>query len=223
MRKALRWGGIGLAGFLAVSTAWVLAYRLLPVPGTPLMLIRLAQGYGVSHDWVPLARIVPDLPLAAMAGEDTRFCAHDGVDWDAVEAAMEENGEGGRLRGGSTISQQTAKNAFLWPGRTWLRKGVELYFTGLMELLWPKRRILEVYLNSIEWGPGVYGAEAAARHWFGKPAAALTRREAVLLAAIIPSPLRWKADPPGRYVSLRAGILERRMGIMRRDGLADCL
>ncbi|QJE74905.1 monofunctional biosynthetic peptidoglycan transglycosylase [Aerophototrophica crusticola] len=223
-RKAARWALFAVAGFLAFSLLWVGLYRFVDPPGTPLMLIRAAsQGLPAERDWVPLDTLPAGLVEAVIGAEDSRFCEHGGVDWDAVGAALEANEEGRRLRGGSTISQQTAKNAFLWPDRTWARKGLELWFTTLVETFWPKRRIMEVYLNVIEWAPGVYGAEAASRHWFGKPAAQLTRREAALLAAIIPSPLRWRANPPGPYVAGRARVLEQRMGIVRRDGLADCV
>lgn len=220
----LRYAAFGLGGLLAGSILWVLLYAVLPVPVTPLMLIRAVEsGQGWQKHWQPLERLSPHLPAAVIAGEDSRFCQHGGVDWDAVEQALERNERGGSVRGGSTISQQVAKNAFLWPDRSWLRKGVELWFTGLVETIWSKRRIMEVYLNIVEWAPGVYGADAAARHWFGKGAADLTAREAALLAAILPSPQKWKANPPGRYVAARAGILQRRMEIVRRDGLDDCV
>jgi monofunctional biosynthetic peptidoglycan transglycosylase len=223
-RRWLRYAAYGLAGLVAGSIFWVLLYAVLPVPATPLMLIRAVEsGQGWQKHWQPLDRLSPHLPAAVIAAEDSRFCQHGGVDWDAVEQALERNEGGGTVRGGSTISQQVAKNAFLWPDRSWLRKGVELWFTGLVETVWSKRRIMEVYLNIVEWAPGVYGADAAARHWFGKAAADLTAREAALLAAILPSPLKWKANPPGRYVAARAGILQRRMEIVRRDGLDDCV
>jgi len=220
----LRYTAYGLAGLVAGSTLWVLLYTVVPVPVTPLMLIRTVEsGQGWQKHWQPLERLSQHLPAAVIAAEDSRFCLHGGVDWDAIEQALERNERGGTVRGGSTISQQVAKNAFLWPDRSWLRKGVELWFTGLVETIWSKRRIVEVYLNIVEWAPGVYGADAAARHWFGKQAADLTAREAALLAAILPSPRKWKANPPGRYVATRAGILQRRMEIVRRDGLDDCM
>jgi monofunctional biosynthetic peptidoglycan transglycosylase len=206
----------------AFSVGWAALYRFAPVPATPLMLIRAVGGAGLEKDWVPLSSISPHLARAVIASEDTLFCGHGGFDWAAIEGAFEDNEEGARLRGGSTISQQTAKNAFLWPDRSWTRKGVEAWFTLLIETFWPKRRILEVYLNIIEWGDGVYGAEAAARHHFRKSAAALTRREAALLAVVLPSPRKWSPNPPGTYVARRAGIIERRMAIVERDGLAEC-
>jgi monofunctional biosynthetic peptidoglycan transglycosylase len=215
--RALAWTVLALAAF---SVAWVLLYRAVPPPATPLMLIRAAGGAGMVKDWTPLERLSPHLVRAVVASEDTQFCAHSGFDWAAIEDALEDNEEGKRLKGGSTISQQTAKNAFLWPDRTWVRKGVEATFTALVELSWPKRRIMEVYLNVIEWGDGVYGAEAAARAHFRKPASDLTRREAALLAVLLPNPRNWTPATP--YVQRRAGVIERRMGIVERDGLAGC-
>jgi len=222
MRRLLRWVLVGASGLVALTVGWALLYRVVPPPGTPLMLIRAVEGTGVARDWRPLDAIAPALARAVIASEDTGFCGHGGFDWDAIETAFDDNEEGRRLRGGSTISQQTAKNAFLWPDRTWIRKGAEAWFTLLIESLWPKRRILEVYLNIVEWGDGIYGAEAAARHHFHKPASALTRREAALLAVVLPSPRRWSPSDPGAYVARRAGLIERRMAVVERDGLAGC-
>jgi len=226
--RVLRWSGFFLLGFMGISAAWVLIYRVVPVPGTPLMLIRLAQGApGVDRIWVRLEDISPHLTRAVIAAEDTRFCRHGGIDWDAVEQARKANARantrGRNLRGASTISMQTAKNAFLWPDRTWFRKGLELWFTSLAELAWPKRRILEIYLNIAEWGNGIYGAEAAARRFFGKPARDLTRREAAMMAAVLPNPRRWSPVNPTRYIAGRSGVIERRMSIVARDDLADCV
>ncbi|MCM8737248.1 monofunctional biosynthetic peptidoglycan transglycosylase [Azospirillum sp. A1-3] len=223
MRKLLRWALIGAAGLMAFTILWAVLYRIVPPPATPLMLIRALGGSGLSRDWEPLERISPALAEAVIASEDTGFCGHGGFDWAAIEDAFEDNEEGKRLRGGSTISQQTAKNAFLWPDRSWTRKGAETWFTLLIESLWSKRRILEVYLNIVEWDDGVYGAEAAARHHFHKSAAALTRREAALLAVVLPNPRNWSPSRPGPYVARRAGVIERRMAVVRRDGLADCV
>lgn len=223
MRKLLRWALIGAAGLMAFTILWAVLYRIVPPPATPLMLIRALGGSGLSRDWEPLERISPALAEAVIASEDTGFCGHGGFDWAAIEDAFEDNEEGKRLRGGSTISQQTAKNAFLWPDRSWTRKGAETWFTLLIESLWSKRRILEVYLNIVEWDDGVYGAEAAARHHFHKSAAALTRREAALLAVVLPNPRNWSPSRPGSYVARRAGVIERRMAVVRRDGLADCV
>ena len=163
LRRLIRILAAVALGLAAVSAGWALLYRVAPVPATPLMLIRAADGAEMRHDWAPIERIAPTLARAVIASEDTKFCGHGGFDWQAIEGAFEENEEGRRLLGGSTISQQTAKNAFLWPGRTWTRKGLEAGFTLLIETLWPKRRIMEVYLNIVEWADGVYGAEAAAR------------------------------------------------------------
>lgn len=176
------------------------------------MLLRLAEGYGIAKTWRPLDRISPHLLRAAMAGEDARFCRHHGFDWNAIETAWDRYTSGrGRLLGASTISMQTAKNVFLWPGRDWLRKGLEAYFTVLIELAWGKRRILEIYLNVVEWGPGIYGAEAAAQYYFGKTAAALSFAEAASLAAVLPDPLDRSARRPGRAVVARSAFIRQQM------------
>jgi monofunctional biosynthetic peptidoglycan transglycosylase len=185
-----------------------LAERVIAVPITPLMVIRLFEGEGRDQRWVPLAAIAPDLRRAVVTSEDQRFCQHHGFDWVEIDNALDH---GGRLRGASTISQQTAKNVFLWPGRNYLRKGLEAGLTVVIETIWGKRRILEVYLNVIEWGHGIYGAEAAARHYFHRPAADLTRHQAALLAAVLPNPRRFQADSPSAYVAGRARRIEGRM------------
>jgi monofunctional biosynthetic peptidoglycan transglycosylase len=223
VRRALRFLGIAAAGVVLLSAAWVLVYRVVPVPVSALMLIRAVQGYGLDRDWVPVEAISPHLVRAVIAAEDSKFCRHSGFDWDALRSALDEQIAGGRMLGGSTISMQTAKNAFLWPDRTYLRKAAEAWFTVLIEAAWSKRRIMEVYLNLAEWGPGVYGAEAAARHWFGRPAADLTPRQAALLAAVLPNPLERSPARPSAYVSRRAATIEQRMAIVRRDGLAACV
>ena len=197
-----------IAGFLIGSVFLVVIYRVVPPPGTPLMLIRRVEGYGIDKSWRRLDDISPHLIRAAMAGEDAKFCEHHGFDWEAIEAAWHRYEEGAqRLRGASTISMQTAKNVFLWPGRDWIRKGLEAYFTVLIEFAWGKARIIEVYLNVAEWGPGIYGAEAASQYYFHKPARALTAEEAARLAAILPDPLKWSASRPDRYVAERAGFI----------------
>jgi monofunctional biosynthetic peptidoglycan transglycosylase len=187
------------------------------------MVNRAVHGEGLDYRWRPLERISPRLVQAVIAAEDARFCSHRGFDMEAIERALRANADGGRLRGGSTISQQTAKNVFLWPGRDWIRKGLEAGYTVLIETFWPKSRIIEVYLNVAEWGPGVYGAEAAAQHWFGKSADALSDREAARLAAILPSPRRYSAGRPGPYVRRRASRIQAAMGTVREDGLARCV
>lgn len=209
---------------VVVPVGAVALYRFVPPPATILMLQRRAEGEGLDYRWRPLDRISPELQLAALASEDARFCSHDGFDTEAIRKALKRNADNPeRIRGGSTISQQTAKNAFLWPQRSWLRKGVEAWFTFWIELLWPKQRILEVYLNVAEWAPGVYGAEAGARHWFGKSADKLSRLEAARLASILPSPRRYKAADPGPLVRRRTRATLANMGIIRRDGLGACL
>ncbi len=209
--------------FVALSILWVLAYRALPIPGTILMIERAMQGQDVRRTPKPLSRISAHLVRAVIASEDSRFCKHDGFDFDAINLAFEHNEAGKKMRGGSTISQQTAKNVFLWPGRTIIRKGFEAYYTLLIETFWPKGRIMEAYLNSIEFGNGYFGAEAAARGYFRKSAKDLTPRQAAALAAVLPSPNKWKVVNSGPYVSRRIGTIQKRMAIVRRDGLADCV
>jgi monofunctional biosynthetic peptidoglycan transglycosylase len=202
----------------------VLIYKVVPPPITWLMIERLAQGQGLHKHWAPLDDIDPSLPNAVIAAEDQRFCQHHGFDFKAMQAAMRANARSpGKLRGGSTISQQTAKNVFLWPGRDYVRKGLEAYFTVLIETLWGKRRIMEVYLNVAEWGPGTYGADAAARRYFHEPASDIDLGEASRMAAILPSPLTWKAVDPGRYVQKRSRRIDAAAGAVRRTGLAGCL
>jgi len=199
-----------------------LLFRLVPPPPTPLMLLRLAEGQGLTRTWRDLDQISPHLRRAVIAAEDSRFCSHWGFDWDAIQSAVETYGEGERLVGASTISMQTAKNVFLWPGRTFLRKGVEAYLTLYLEGLWPKRRILEVYLNEVEFGPGLYGAEAAAQTYFHKPAAALTAREAALLAALLPAPLTRSPLRPSPTVSRYAGVIAARAPLIRLGSDGAC-
>jgi monofunctional biosynthetic peptidoglycan transglycosylase len=199
---------ICLAVFLLVSVFLVTLYRDVPPPATPLMLLRFAEGYGIEKSWRGLDRISPFLLKAVIAGEDQKFCLHHGFDGEAIAAAWERYRSGhGRLHGASTISMQTAKNVFLWPGRDWLRKGLEAYFTALIERAWGKQRIIEVYLNVVEWGPGIYGAEAAAEHYFNKPAAELSPHEAVRLAAVLPDPLDRSASRPGPEVVARSRFM----------------
>jgi len=201
-----------------------LIYRIVPPPITILMIERLLQGKGMDQRWRPLSAIAPDLPQAVIAAEDARFCEHHGFDFQAMEAAARSNERRpGKVRGGSTISQQTAKNVFLWPSRDYVRKGLEAWFTVLEEAFWGKRRILEVYLNVVEWGPGIYGAEAASQRYFRRSAATLTPDEAARLAAILPSPLKWKAVKPGRYVQKRSAKIGARAAIVREDDLAWCV
>ena len=201
--------------FLAISIGLVVLFKWVPVPITPLMVIRYFQedsNNTLKHDWEPLENISRHLQLAVVCSEDQNFIKHHGFDMKAIEKAMVYNKKGKRVRGASTISQQTAKNVFLWPHRSWFRKGLEAYFTFLIELIWSKERIMEVYLNSIEMGPGIYGAEAASLYWFKKPAAKLTKQEAAAIAAILPNPLRYKARPATPYIQGRKAWIMRQMG-----------
>ena len=206
--------GVGLSLFFVVLFKWV------PVPFTPLMLIRSGQqvlngkDLKLKHEWVSMTYISPHMQLAAVCSEDQNFFTHNGIDFGAMKKAVNESKKkNGKLRGASTISQQTAKNVFLWPGRSWVRKGLELWFTGLIELIWSKKRILEVYLNSIEMGDGIYGAEAASKYYFGLKAKDLTRYQAISIVAIFPSPLKWNARNPGQYVKSRIEWINRQMSL----------
>jgi monofunctional biosynthetic peptidoglycan transglycosylase len=212
---------IGLLIVLLAPPVLLLIYRFLPVPITPLMVIRLIEGEGLDRTWVPLAAIAPALPRAVVAAEDNRFCEHFGFDWPALEGQIDALLAGERVRGASTITMQTAKNLFLWPGRDLVRKALEAWLTPQVELLLPKRRIVEVYLNVAEFGPGIYGAEAAARAYFGKPARDLSAREAALLAAILPSPRDWSPVRPTRYIQGRARTIRTR--IEQLGPMLDCI
>ena len=209
---------------LVVPPVSVAVYRVVPPPITILMITRLIQGQGMDYQWRSLGDMSPALPAAAVASEDSRFCSNHGFDFDAIEKAMKHNERRpNRIRGGSTISQQTAKNVFLWPGRDYVRKAIEAWYTVLIEAIWGKPRIMEMYLNVVEFGPGVYGAEAASQRFFHKPAARLSPAEAARLIAVLPKPLKWDVDEPGRYVVRRTGHIDRAMGAVRSDGLADCV
>ena len=210
--------------FLIAPVGLTAIYRFVPPPLTLLMVERLFQGYGLHKSWRPMDEIAPSLPNAVIAAEDQRFCEHHGFDFQAMQKAFAANEKRpNRIRGGSTISQQTAKNVFLWPARDYVRKGLEAYFTVLIETLWGKRRILEVYLNVVEWGPGTYGAEAAAQRYFHVPAARLTPVQSARLAAILPSPLKWKAVAPGPYVARRSRRIGAAAVTVREDDLAACI
>ena len=210
---------------VAFPVLWVLAYRFVPPPVTSLMLIRLAEGRGLDYRWRGLNDISPILADSAIASEDARFCLHHGFDFTAMEKAMAHNDRRpGRIRGGSTISQQTAKNVFLWPDRSYVRKGLEAYFTVLIEGLWGKKRIMEVYLNVVEMGPGYYGAEAASQIDFGHSARKMSASEAARLVSILPNPLKYNAVDPGAYVQRRAGKVAGQAGVVRRDAdLSGCI
>lgn len=204
--------------FLVVSIVSVILFRWIPIPFTPLMVIRsveqLSKGEKavLSHRWVSLDKISNNLAKAVIVSEDQKFIEHFGFDFEAIEKAYESNQKGRKIKGGSTITQQTAKNVFLWPQRSYIRKAFELYFSFLIEVFWSKERILEAYLNSIEMGKGVYGAEAAAQHWFRKPAAKLTKYEAASIAAILPNPRKYKATNSSAYVERRKNWIIRQMG-----------
>ena len=208
---------------LAGPPALILVFRVLPPPATPLMLIRLAQGHALRQEWVAYERIAPALAEAVIAAEDNRFCGEAlGFDFAALRGQVESWQDGERPRGASTITMQTAKNLLLWPGRDPVRKALEAWLTPQVALLWPKRRVLEVYLNVVEFGPGLYGAEAATRAFFGKPASALSAHEAARLAAVLPNPLRWSAAAPSPHLRRRAAVIERRVAqIVRCSGAHD--
>lgn len=204
-------------GFVILSVVSVIIFRWVPVPITPLMVIRSIEQkmdgkkMKMEHDWVPLEEISPKLQLAVVCSEDQNYLKHFGFDWGAIEKAMKENEEGKRMRGASTITQQTAKNVFLWPGRSYIRKAFEVWFTLLIEIFWSKERIMEVYLNSIEMGDGVYGAESAAQHWYKKKAIKLTKDDAAGIAAVLPNPRKYRANPPTNYITKRKVWIKQQM------------
>ncbi len=207
IKKILRWA---VALFFSSTILSVVLLRFVPVYVTPLMVIRCFEQIGsgksvtMHHHWVPLKDISPHLPVAVMTSEDQRFLRHHGFDYAAIEKAARRNLKGGKRKlGASTISQQTAKNVFLWQGRSWIRKGFEVYFTALIELMWSKQRIMEVYLNSIEMGDGIYGADAVAEYHFGKTAADLSRADCALIAATLPNPRRFSSQYPSAYMRKR--------------------
>jgi monofunctional glycosyltransferase len=220
LKKALKWLKYAVIFFFASTIFFVLLYRFVNPPLTPLMVIRVTeQIFGSEHvklskQWVSLDNISPDLQLAVVASEDNLFLEHNGFDLKAIEKAKDynERKKGKKVHGASTISQQTAKNVFLWSGRSWIRKGLEVYFTALIELVWPKTRIMEVYLNVIEMGDGIYGAEMASQNYFHKPALRLTRGESALIAAILPNPRKWSPVHPTSYLLSRQDWILWNMG-----------
>lgn len=217
IRKISRWLWKAFLWFLGLSILTVIIFKWVPVPITPLMITRAIENKidgndaVLSHDWVSLEEISPNLQKAVIASEDGNFLKHSGFDFAAMQKAFKNNQKGKKLKGGSTISQQTAKNVFLWQGRSYLRKGLEAYFTVLIELIWGKERIMEVYLNSIEMGNGVYGAEEAARVWYRTKAINLTQREAAGIAAILPNPRKYKATNSSSYIERRKDRIMRNM------------
>ncbi len=210
--------------FLLVSVLWVLAYRFVNPPITFTQIGDLVAGNGARSRWMPIERIDRDMVRAVIAGEDSKFCQHSGFDAQAIEQAMRRNARGGTvLRGGSTISQQTAKNAFLWQGGGYFRKGLEAWFTVLIELAWDKRRIMEVYLNIAETGIGTYGVNAGALRYFSKPASELSPREAARIAAVFPLPKQREAISPSGFTRRYGNLISARMGSVRREGLDRCV
>jgi monofunctional biosynthetic peptidoglycan transglycosylase len=201
--------------FVVFTVGLVVVYKFVPVFYTPLMAIRYFQDDSITksidHDWVAFKDISIHLKKAVICSEDQKFVNHNGFDMVAIEKAYENNKKGKRIKGGSTISQQTAKNVFLWPNRSWLRKGLETYFTFLIELIWSKERILEVYLNSIEMGKGIYGAEAASKYWFKTSAKKLSNYQAAAIASVLPNPRKYKANPATRYISKRKNWIVKQM------------
>ena len=216
LKKIVKWI---VVAFFASTILSVVALRFLPVYFTPLMFIRCFEQIGegkslkMKHHWVPLEKISPNLPMAVMASEDAKFLDHHGFDFQAIEHAAERNRKHPEKRklGASTISQQTAKNVFLWPGRSWVRKGFEVYFTGLVELMWSKQRIMEVYLNSIEMGDGIYGADAVAEEHFNTTAENLTKAQCALIAATLPNPRKFSSKNPSGYMLKRQARIMREM------------
>jgi monofunctional biosynthetic peptidoglycan transglycosylase len=217
-----RWLNRMLLALLVVPPLLILTFRFVPVPATPLMLIRAAQGHGWQKQWVPYDRIDPALPRSVIAAEDNLFCTQWlGFDFAQLQGQVEAALDGERPRGASTITMQVAKNLFLWPGRDPVRKLLEAWLTPQIALLWPKQRVLEVYLNIVEFGPGVYGAEAAAQAAFRRSAASLTDAQAARLAVVLPNPLAWSIVEPGPYVQRRAETIRRRVGQL--GSLTDCV
>jgi monofunctional biosynthetic peptidoglycan transglycosylase len=231
-KKGMVWRGRGwlwrLAAVLFILLVpapilLLLVFRFLPIPGTPEMLVSLIEGNGANHAWTD--DISPRLERAVIGAEDENFCTHHGFDWASIDKAVRDHNRrpGKPMRGASTISQQTARTLFLVPMRSWIRKGLEAYLTVLVEALWPKKRILHAYLNLVDWGDGIFGAEAAANAYFGTDAGSLDGAQAARLAAILPNPHKWKAAHPGRYVRRRTANLQGRSAMVVRDGLNFCV
>lgn len=206
--------------FVGISLALVLVFKFVPVPVTATMVM---DENGITKDWESLDNIDPNLVAAVIAAEDSKFCTHSGFDTEAIEKALEYNANGGRIRGGSTITQQAAKNVFLWQGGGYFRKGVEAYFAFLIEKIWGKRRIMEVYLNVAETGIGTYGAEAGAQRYYDKPAARLSTLEAARMAAALPLPKKRSVVNPGGWLARHGNTINARIHVVQRDGLDDCV
>ncbi len=212
-----------ILALILASVLWVLAYRFINPPITATMVADLTSGRGAERDWMSLDRIDRDMVRASIGAEDSKFCSHNGFDIEAIEDAMKRNASGGRIRGGSTISQQTAKNAFLWQGGGYARKGAEAWFTFLIEQMWGKRRIMEVYLNLAETGIGTYGVNAGAQRYFGHDASAMSAAEAARIAAVLPLPKKRGAVAPKGFTKRYGNTIAARVGQVRRDGLDACV
>jgi monofunctional glycosyltransferase len=219
--RILRLAVITVLMLAAGVLSLILLYRWIDPPVTPLMLLRYPEAGRIDRTRMPLHAISRELQYAVIASEDNRFCRHHGIDWGAVNDAVEEYDAQGRLRGASTITMQLARNLFLWPGGGFFRKGIEVILALAIDALLPKRRILEIYLNVVEWGEGIYGAEAASRAYFRASAARLTRHDAALLAAVLPNPRRWTPARPSNYIAERAAVIQGRIGQL--EGYFDCL
>ncbi len=223
LKSVFRFIGKLILWFLGLSILSVVIFKFVPVPFTPLMISRTIdhviadEPWKLSHDWEPIGNISKNLQKAVIASEDGSFLEHNGFDFEAIQKAYKSNQKGKKLKGGSTISQQVAKNVFLWQGRSYIRKAIEAYFTVLIEAIWSKERIMEVYLNSIEMGNDVYGAEAAAQHWYGKSAANLTVNEAAGIAAILPNPRKFKAKNSSSYIERRKGRIAKVMRYIKLE------
>jgi monofunctional biosynthetic peptidoglycan transglycosylase len=218
-KKVWRFAWKSTIWFFVISIGSVVLFRWVPIPVTPLMLIRCVEqkvdgkDVKLKKDWVPFEKISSNLQLAVVCSEDQNYINHSGFDFEAIDRAMEYNAKHKKQRGASTISQQTAKNVFLWPGHSWIRKGFEVYFTFLIETIWSKQRIMEVYLNVIEMGDGVYGVQAAATNFFHKDAKNLTQGDAALIAAVLPNPIKFSAAKPSDYVRSRQAWIVHQMAL----------
>jgi monofunctional biosynthetic peptidoglycan transglycosylase len=222
-RRVIGWIAKLVVAFFLISILWVLAYRFINPPITITMLGDVFAGRGAERDWMPVSRIDRDMVRASIAAEDSKFCQHNGFDFEAIEDAMKRNASGGRIRGGSTISQQTAKTTFLWNGGGYARKGVEAWFTFLIEHLWGKRRIMEVYLNNAETGIGTYGVNAGSQRYFGHDSSAMSATEAARIAAVLPLPKKRGATAPKGFTRRYGNTIAARIGAVARDGLDACV
>jgi monofunctional biosynthetic peptidoglycan transglycosylase len=223
LRRLIGWIIKLILAFLIISILWVLAYRFVNPPITFTMIGDIVAGRGAQKEWMPISEIDRDMVRASIAAEDSKYCSHHGFDFEAIEDAMKRNASGGRIRGGSTISQQTAKNAFLWQGGGYARKGVEAWFTFLIEHLWGKRRIMEVYLNLAETGIGTYGVNAGSMRYFGHDASAMSATEAARIAAVLPLPKERGAIAPKGFTRRYGNTIAARIGAVARDGLDSCI